>query len=87
MQGVALQVSTEDGTVTVGQQGHRCCKKDGGLTLESLVNGSYQDLGLAGAGLSQEHTVLAPGRILLGSRVKRLVQECLALCQVSTISW
>ena len=43
--------------------------------------GSDENLGFAGAGLSQQHAVLAPGRILLGSRVGRLVQEGLALRQ------
>ena len=45
------------------------------------MNGSDEDLGLAGAGLSQQHAVLAPGRILLASRVDRLVQEGFALRQ------
>ena len=45
------------------------------------MNGSDEDLGLAGARLSQEDAVLAPGRILLATRVKTLVQEGLALRQ------
>ena len=45
------------------------------------MNSSDEDLRFASAGLSQQHAVLAPGRIELGSRVGRLVQEGLALRQ------
>lgn len=81
MKGVTLQVWTKDGTVTLGQQGHRCRKKDGAFPLESLVNGSDEHLGLPGAGLPQEDAELAPGRILLAITVNTVVQEGLALRQ------
>ena len=45
------------------------------------MNSSDEHLRFAGAGLSQEHAVLTPGRMELGSRVGRLVQEGLALRQ------
>ena len=72
VQGVALQVGAEDGAVALGQQGHRCQQQHLSLVLEGLVDGSYENLGLAHAGLSQQHAVLAPGRISPGGGVARL---------------